>query len=422
MYYPLTNYSKIHQWEWLFLCVVFIIYPFLAFGLAFFYIEKKWARMCILLFTILYGYNVTAGNNQGLDLYRYLLALKDAHKMPFSDIIGVMTGNIKISGTDGADLYRTLTIFIVSRFTNNGHILMAVFSLVYGLLYIYCIKIFLSIDSKKDLVFYSLLLCFSVAWGLSGIAFVRFPTASLLFFIATYKILEAPENKKYWFLMVSSLAIHFGLMAAVFILPLYFLIKGNKYIIYTLLIVSIIVPELFSSQISLLGGYLGGTLQDRIEIYTKETYIEQTLHNRDNLNWYISLVPKMIQCYAYIVICCILFFSRKIILDKQSNRLYLFSILLFTVSNMTMNIPSLGERYLNLYILFLTIFVYKLYKLNAGNRWIYCLSLICVAFFIFKISYDFRCILSYSTIELYTSNIFDIVLTPSTDTVWSLIK
>lgn len=259
----LLDYPKIQKWEWLVLPATFIFYPFLVFVLAFFYIEKKWARICILLFTVIYGYNVTAGDNQSLDLYRYLLALKEVNQLPFSDIWGVMTGKISIPGTDGADLYRTLMMFIVSRFTNNGHILMAAFSLVYGLLYIYCIKIFLSIGLKKDIVSYLILLCFSVAWGLSGIAFVRFPTACLLFFISAYKVFENPACKKYWILMLSVLAVHFGLMAAVVMAVLFFLLKGNKYAVYALLIISIIIPEVFSSQIPLLGSYLGGTLQER---------------------------------------------------------------------------------------------------------------------------------------------------------------
>ena len=65
----LLDYSKIQKWEWLVLSATFIFYPFLVFILAFFYLEKKWARICILLFTVIYGYNVTAGDNQGLDLY-----------------------------------------------------------------------------------------------------------------------------------------------------------------------------------------------------------------------------------------------------------------------------------------------------------------------------------------------------------------
>ena len=418
----LFDYPKIQKWEWLVLPATFIFYPFLVFVLAFFYIEKKWARICILLFTVIYGYNVTAGDNQSLDLYRYLLALKEVNQLPFSDIWGVMTGKISIPGTDGADLYRTLMMFIVSRFTNNGHILMAAFSLVYGLLYIYCIKIFLSIGLKKDIVSYLILLCFSVAWGLSGIAFVRFPTACLLFFISAYKVFENPACKKYWILMLSVLAVHFGLMAAVVMAVLFFLLKENKYAVYALLIISIIIPEVFSSQIPLLGSYLGGTLQERIEIYTHGSYVERTLQERSSLNWYITLISKMVQFYAYIVIGYVTFFSKRITLDKQANRLFLFSIILLSVSNITMDIPSFGNRYLNLFILFLMAFVCKLYKLNWNNKWVYYLSISCVIFFAFKISYDFRCILNYSTIELYTSNLFDIVLSPSDNTVWSLIN
>ena len=222
--------------------------------------------------------------------------------------------------------------------------------------------------------------------------------------------------------MSSVLAVHFGLMAAVVMVVFYFLLKENKYAVYILLVISIILPEIFSSQIPLLGSYFGGTLQERIEIYTRGSYIEQTLQERSSLNWYISLVPKMVQFYAYIIIGYVTFFSKRITLDKQANRLFLFSIILLSVSNITMDIPSFGDRYLNLFILFLTAFVYKLYKLNWNNKWIYYLSISCVIFFAFKISYDFRCILNYSTIELYTSNLFDIILTPSDNTVWSLIN
>ena len=222
--------------------------------------------------------------------------------------------------------------------------------------------------------------------------------------------------------MLSVLAVHFGLMAAVVMAVLFFLLKENKYAVYALLIISIIIPEVFSSQIPLLGSYLGGTLQERIEIYTHGSYVERTLQERSSLNWYITLISKMVQFYAYIVIGYVTFFSKRITLDKQANRLFLFSIILLSVSNITMDIPSFGNRYLNLFILFLMAFVCKLYKLNWNNKWVYYLSISCVIFFAFKISYDFRCILNYSTIELYTSNLFDIVLSPSDNTVWSLIN
>ena len=401
---------------------LFLIFPFLTFLYSFLFLDKKWARIILLLFTILYGFNMTAGYDVGLDLYRYLLLLKDIQNIPTSEFFNFLSGQYVILGSKEADIYRSLIAFIVSRFTDNGHVLMAVLAFVYGLLFYHCLNIFFKINSRLNFQTYSLLLCFAVSWGLSSLAFVRFPTASLLFFILCFKIFENPSKKKYWILLSLVLMIHFGLGLAVLLLIFFFLIENNKKVIYTLFIASILIPNLL--QLDSLSTYINvfpDSLQNRINLYTNESYIESTIENKEKLSWFIAYIPTMIYIYTYSFIVVFLMNYNKLKIDLMTNRVYLFSILILTAVNFTNEIPELGDRYIKVFLLFFTLFLYKIYTLNYKNIVIKNMINLSLLFFALIITYDFRNILYYTTPSLYIGNVFSVLSDESIMTVWKYL-
>ena len=172
-----TNQKSTKSTNVLLSAILFIIHPISALVIALRNYNSRELLYVFAIFTCYYGFSVIP-NTQDDDLVFYLNVLPVYNAMPssaFSEIIDSVVSQSDDS-TD-ADLYRSIMVFLVSRFTGDGHILMAVFGLVYGLFFAMCIGLFLKQSTKRDILFALLLLTFAFKLPLNLLGCVRYGTA-----------------------------------------------------------------------------------------------------------------------------------------------------------------------------------------------------------------------------------------------------
>ena len=159
------------------LLLLFLICPLASFVFSLFFLNKKTANITLFLFIVLFAYSMTNIDTEGPDLNRYLEYPKNC--VAYNSITELVTSyDFVISG---GDYYRAFMGFIVSRFTTNGHILMALLGMVWAILYLKSKSLFdVYRCSRKDLS-YGLLLLFFLAYGVAHLGNVRNVVAGFSF-------------------------------------------------------------------------------------------------------------------------------------------------------------------------------------------------------------------------------------------------
>lgn len=159
------------------------------------------------------------------------------------------------------DIYVPCIQYILSRFTQNGHILMAVFGVVYGFLFSKSVQIFG--DKMKDKLIFPLIILFGFFFSLATLGGVRQCTGFYLFFWGVASFIKS-SDRRWLYLVVLHLQSIF-LIYLLFLLYCYFLCLREKVLTsFYLFLLSLIVS--FSGLSSLISPFL--SFFDSIESQT----------------------------------------------------------------------------------------------------------------------------------------------------------
>ncbi|MEQ8530260.1 MAG: hypothetical protein RIB86_00280, partial [Imperialibacter sp.] len=110
--------------------VLFLINPFAGFIHGFLFSHEKWSKNAVWLFVIFYGFTMVKPD--GMDSARYVQKLQTNYYgtdwQSFKDGFYSATG-------EQVDIYEPTIVFFISRITDSGDALFAVFGLVFGFFY-----------------------------------------------------------------------------------------------------------------------------------------------------------------------------------------------------------------------------------------------------------------------------------------------
>lgn len=346
--------------------LMFILWPFWGFIIACFNFRNTLSKTIIILFFILYGFTIV--NDQiGFDLYTNSLAFKQFVAQPDSYFFELFTNLFKQD--KNLDIFQRLLSFTVSRFTSDENILFALYSLVFGFLYIKGLSLLYKNErSNKLLIIIYLFIVFT--YPVTSIGNFRFFSAIWIFFIGAYHVLFE-KSYKYLFVCFLAMLMHFGLGVANLLLLLYLLI-GNKDIYYFVLVIaSFIIPSFFDAYIVSFSNKLGSGFEDKANMYLNEDYVYAV--KNQSFVWFLTARQQFLNFYLFIVLSVSYYLKLKFSNIKLNN-FFQFSLLLLSFSNFTINVPSLGSRYMGIFQLFAFTFIY-LFSLNIDkqkiNFWIY---------------------------------------------------
>ncbi|MEI7675401.1 MAG: hypothetical protein WCJ03_01360 [Bacteroidales bacterium] len=335
---------KQHPENTKYIYLIYFFWPFASLLLAIKNHRSSWAKNIIWMFVVFYGYTmvVVGDSNDSTRERDALISLN--HQIGSLDKV-----ESKFYSEDEGDLdiVNPIIIFVVSRFTDNYHILFAVYGFIFGFFYSRNIWFFLNrsknfADKFPIIVFFALAFVIGF-WNINGF---RFWTASHVFI---YGVLLYLFERSFFGLIVvlSSFLVHFSFMLPISVFIGY-LILGNRIPFYFgLYILTFFVKELnFDSLGTILKTYLPSIFHNRVEIYTNEENIENRKLNSEDVTWFVTYSAFLLR-WTIVAFVGLFYLKSKNLIEKNSQltRLFSFALLIASVANVAALVPS-GGRYL----------------------------------------------------------------------------
>lgn len=349
---------------------IFFIQPFIAFLMAITRLKSKYSFTVIFLFFVLFGFTFLA-QNQSADSYRYI---KEFNKYIFSgvthyqnDIKDYFTfeSNIK-------DIYVITSYYLISRFTDNYHILMALWAAVFSFFYLRAFRFFVDRpEFKKSLVVSLLAFLFLYSNNIFNINGIRFWTAA---WVAVYIVFEVIVNKNYKFVALSLVTplIHTSYLFFVLVLAFYLLTRKFEKVWIVLFIISFFVSEISIQLIRNYQEYMPQAIQNMIWSYTADENLANRQNIVENVPLYARILDSLPRYFINLMLFVFIYNNKQISLFKKGNLVFVFLLIWMSFVNFTMAIPSFGGRFIVLavpLICYLSLLTYR--KISILSKFIY---------------------------------------------------
>lgn len=400
---------------------LFLIWPFGLFLYAIYEYERKESKIFMVLFTALVGYSMIP-ETKDMDLYRIMNLLPNFSNIDLSEFTRRLRVLYSNGESESVDLYRDIITFLVSRYTENGKFLMLIFGLISGIAYIKTLSLF-AFDAHTDMLFkYIIIVSFSFIIGIDQIAGVRFCLAAYVFFLGSVRTILFKEN---WYLVIASLSIfiHFSFIPIVLLLIVYVVFRLGRYetSIYLLLLLSFILPELLKGYILEYSGFFGEAVATRTEIYNSPEFSQGYERGSHSYSaWFVRYRIDLLLYFSYLIFLVTRFNWRSLHI-KGAKDIFLFSLILLSFVNFTMNIPNLGYRFQFVFLMLAVFYLYRLYVTNHQSALISNLTFALMPFSSLMVFYGLRSILYYTPLTLYYSSLPGILLDQSTRSAWTTL-
>lgn len=333
-----------------------LLSPFVTFLVALRNFRSGWAKNVVWFFIVFYGFTFVI-SNESLDAARYRNELVKMYKAPigsFADFWLLLYNK----ETNYVDILQPLITFVLSRVTDNPHILFAVFGLIFGFFYTRNVWYLidrtsgrLSITAATTLAIFCLVVAF---WQLNGF---RFYTAVHVFIYGVFIYAEGKKWKGFLFAAFSIL-IHFSMVLPFFLMAIYYLVGNRIVIIFGLYFASFFVSQISPAVFKQYSESLPAVFQNRTEKYVSDPYLKARAKQAgQSLNWYVN--GRMTALQYAINICLVWLFlnhKRNLTNCPQALSLLCLGLLIGSVANISASLPS-AIRFLSiLYLLTLASF------------------------------------------------------------------
>ena len=251
------------------------------------------------------------------------------------------------------DLYQQLLTWLVSRFTDNGHVLFAVFAFVFGFFYSRNIWYILEkLPNKKLGGLFILVTLYFLICPITQINGVRMWTALHVFVYALMPYLLERDRSKLWWVLLTPL-IHFSYLYVAIFALVFFLIpyriksKGGLllYLAYAFFIVTLFVNALNLDAVNgMLEEYSPETYEKQIDTYVNQDYADRRADDSKALNWYVSASGSISHwSYSLLLIALLPCIKKRFKGEEGLMQLFVFSLLLGGFANIMALIPSGGR-------------------------------------------------------------------------------
>lgn len=342
--------------ESFYIFIVTLLFPFVGLILSLVQWKKSWAMnmfwlACIYMGAILIYHHEGTMLGEGMDSGRYVLTLINMHNNPYITFWSVLS--LYQIDMNYMDLYQQLITYFVSRFTDNGHVLFAVFAIIFG--YFYSRNIWYILDklpSKKLGIIYVLFGLFFLICPITQINGVRMWTALHVFVYAMLPYLVEKKKSRLWLLFITPL-IHFsylyvGIFSIIYVLiPFRFKTNNSLFIYFAIItyIVTLFINSLSLDTVSsMIAEYSPEAYEDRIDLYVNQNLLDRNNTAAAANNWYLA-AGRNISNWSYSIILVLIFpIIRKYFKGNESiTNLYIYTMLIGSFANITALIPGGGR-------------------------------------------------------------------------------
>lgn len=335
--------------------LTFLVWPFFSLLFSFANYRSSFAKNILWLFIVFFGFTFVIGT-EGSDANYYRDELVSYHEMDI-DLLSFVN-DVSEGKTGRGDYLQPVLTYVISRFTSDQRVLFMSFAFIMG--FFYSRNIWFLIENSKSsikpyalpfLLFFSLIIPF---WLINGF---RFWTAAHIFVYGAFRVLK-DNNKKYLILTTSTILVHIGFIFPAILLPLFILIGNRIYLYIPLFLISIFLLKVDIPTILNIIPQSESVANERLGQYASEVYVKKIEKLELKSAWFIKLKKDAIIYLSYFIIIVTSIFYRKQIRRHQLNSLFLFGVVLMTVTNILSIIPSMGRFFaLAQLFIFSTIFM-----------------------------------------------------------------
>jgi hypothetical protein len=339
---------------------LFLIWPFFAAIFAIRNYRAAWAKDLIWLFVAFFGFTLTivatdADEKSDANRYRDKFVEMAATKVSFENVTSLFYDE----ESQVLDVLESLIIFVVSRVTDNYHVLFAVFGLIFG--YFYSRNIWYLIERVKGKMASDnipIILTFAFIVGFWEINGFRFWTATHIFLYGALPYLFEGKKSKIGFIILAVL-MHFSYILPIGILGIHTALGKRTSLYFILFLLTFFIKELNLSQ---LGDFLSSNLPEillpRVKSYVNEGYASDIVEVYANANWYVVWYQLALKWSVTVFIITIFVTGKKFLAaNKNYETLFSFTLLMYSIANIFSLVPS-GGRFISLSNLFAVAFIF----------------------------------------------------------------
>ncbi|MFA5619174.1 MAG: EpsG family protein [Weeksellaceae bacterium] len=329
--------------------ILFFISPFIAALYSVRNMNTKSSYLVFFLFAVFFGMAFTVSNDRSEyagDGAHYRATFEDYYSY-ISDIEYYDGLREFLTFDEGKkDYYFDTLSFYISEYTSNYHWMFMVAAMVFAFFALKSLR-FLTSERNFDFSYSSLLLVYLfMVNGIFNINGLRFWTAA---WVGVYCIFQIFRNndKRYFLLLLFTPFIHgsFWFLIALIVI-IYFFKRYNKTWI-TLFFISFFVGNIAVEVLQDISAYLPTFIQRLIASYTSEENLDR-FSRGSGFIWVRRLMGFSVRLYLFLMIYFFIQHANKIKSTPATRNLYLFLIPYMTIINLTLSIPSFGNRYMPL--------------------------------------------------------------------------
>lgn len=331
---------------------------------------------------------------EGSDAGRYVLELQEMHRSvnSFEEVSRYFYDG------DTNDVFCSALQYVVSRFTENGHVFFFVLAVIYGFFYSRNIWYILNRISDQRIrwlwVMVAAFFLICPIWNING---VRMWTALHVFvYGAMPYLLEGRKKPLVW--SAASILIHHSFIFPIALLTLFFAIGRRIYsysrivtVFFAFYIVTLTVKSLDLGALNAaLQVYLPNFYSDRIDGYVNEDTLIRKLEDLAQNSWHVAFFNNLHYWINQIqVVFTYLIFKRNGCKLSGLLPLFCFSLVIYGFSNVLASVPS-GGRYITISQMFMVATFLLTYKYWVLDKRLLRLRPIIMSLFAFSLIFEIR--------------------------------
>lgn len=243
------------------------------------------------------------------------------------------------------DMYFDTVAFLVSRVTDNYHVMFMVFAIVFAFFQLKSLRYFSSSDNYRNSICCFFLLALFLWNSIFNINGMRFWTAAWVAVFVLFKVFR-DENWIYLALALVTPFIHGAYWAFIVILLIGIIFKKFNKSWIIIYLVSAVISSVIFSVLEASNDYLPAFMQRKVDFYTDSGYISQIDNPVGTGFYWLEPIFKVVYTVYVNILVVMLIVCKKKILGTYNATLFKFLIVFMTFVNILMPVPSMGVRFL----------------------------------------------------------------------------
>lgn len=383
--------------------IYFLVQPFFTLVYYLKNFRHPAAKNIIWAFTVFFGMTIAVGEeSQGSDINRYMDEMVYLHGISFN--FGQAIDYFEKSGE--IDILRTFLSIVVSRFTDNGYLLLIVYGIIFG--YFFSRNMWFILNrtpGKLKTISIILIFCLFLETPIWTIGGFRFNTAIHVFIFGLLPFLYSGKKRSLVWCYLTPFIFHFAFVAPLLILTLY-LVLGNRIRLYFIFfIISFIFSGIEIQQVNnLLENYAPEVFLERSESYRDPDKVAEFREGGETERvWYAQYYRKLLYWSLSLFLIILYSKNRKFLRNQAAlEKMLGFSLLIFGFANVLNSIPS-GGRFLHVAAL-LSLALLIIFIQNYGHKSMTTTVKIATPFLVLFIIVAVRTSFYYMSLQTVISN------------------